>query len=570
MKKITKACFGFGAVAAIAGASALVAFAWGPNRTTYTLEKPADHIVFNSITNNNKEVGDERYFVSASEYTGNANNNKWTDETMVEEGKEYVVRMYVHNNAASNLNLVAENVKAFVVLPTETATSITVNGKISASNANPTTVWDGTTFKSKNGEKFNLTYVKGSAKYYNTKDGKLRTFNLDTANYDLFTSKGMLLGYDKMDGKIPGCNQYSGYVTFHVKPQFATVAKPDYTISKEVRLNVDGAKWGEQVTAKAGETVRYRLHFVNTGNTTLKNVTIRDILPTGLSYVEGSTTLTNTAHPKGVALSDNLISDKGVNLGDYAPNAGAWITFNATVNKAVAEKCGNTMLRNVAQANAGNGTKEDAADVLVYGKTCQEEEQKPGFTINKMVQLDGGKEWSENVTAAAGSKVRYRIQFKNTGNTELKNVVVRDMLPAGMSYVKGTTVLYNSANKNGKTLGDGIITENGINIGNYAKGTEATIYFYATVNGSLKDNCSDSKLTNTVKGKYNNDDKTAKTDTADVTVNGKVCEEPTPTPTPTPTPVELPKTGAASIITGIMGIASTVTATAYYISSRKK
>ena len=673
MKKITKVSLGLAAVAAVAGASAFVAFAWGPSRTTYTMAKPADHVVFNSIVDNNKEIGDERYFVSASPYTGNAANNKWTDNTVVEDGKEYVVRMYVHNNAASNLNLTAKDTRAYVILPTEAATSITVNGKIYASNANPTTVWDQTTFTSKNGEKFNLAYVKGTAKYYNTKDGKERTFNLDTTNNDLFTNKGVLLGYDKMDGNFPGCNQYSGYLTFHVKAQFA--AKPNLEISKEVKI-LGTDTWSEEVKAKAGDTVRYRIHFVNSGNTTMKNVIIRDILPTGLTYVKGTTQIFNTAHPKGVTLSDNIVTDSGINIGDYASKAGAWLYFNATVDKAVSEKCGNTLLRNVIQANGGSGTKEDTADVLVDGKATAGSEiryriafkntgnvelknvvirdtlpagityksgttmlgdkkladgiiskdginigsvaagktvyvyfyatvdknldecknhtltntvkgtynkddktaktdtavvtvdgkdctdpENPGFTIDKTVQLEGGKAWSESVAAKAGDKVRYRIQFKNTGNTTLKNVVVRDILPANMTYVAGTTVLYNAANTNGKTVADGIVTGNGINIGDYAKGSEATIYFYATVNASLKDNCEDSTLTNTVKGKYNNDDKTAKTDTADVTVAGKVC---------TPEEPELPRTGADSIIGSTIGLASMATAAGYYIASRKK
>ena len=701
MKKIMKASIGVAAVAALAGAGALMAFAWGPSRTTYTMAKPADHVVFNSITDNNKEVGDERYFVSASPYTGSASSNYWSDATQVENGKEYVVRMYVHNNAASNLNLVAKDVKAFVVLPTTTAKEITVSGKISSSNANPTTVWDETKFVSKNGEAFNLAYVDGSAKYYNTKDGKLRTFSLDGLNdsNDLFTSKGKLLGYDKMDGNIPGCSQYSGYVTFHVKAQFA--AKPNIEISKEVKI-LGSDTWSEEVKAKSGDTVRYRIHFKNTGNTTLKNVVIRDILPTGLTYVKGTTSIVNTAHPKGVTLSDNMVTDKGINIGDYAAGAGAWLYFNATVDKSVSEKCGNTLLRNVAQANGGTtGTKEDKADVLVDGKTCVDgfkidkmvklpsetewhetvkaeggstvnyrirftntgnttlknvvivdtlpahmtyvagsttldgkkaadgvitksglnigsvaagktatlifnvkvddslkgacedstltntvkgkynnddktaktdtavvkidgkvcEEDKPGFKIDKMVQLNGGKEWSEIVTAKAGDKVRYRIQFKNTGNTTLKNVVIRDVLPAGLTYVKGSTVLYNKANPNGKTVADGIVSDKGINIGEYAKGTEATVYFYATVNAALADNCNDTTLTNVVEGKYNNDDKTIDKDTADVKVEGKDCKE--------PEEPELPKTGAESMLGSIVVIAGTVTAAGYYIISRK-
>ncbi len=700
MNKIAKTSLGIAAVAALAGAGAYMAFAWGPtDRATYTMAEPADHVVFNSIRDNNQEVGDERYFVSASEYTGNASNNYWSDKTQVEDGKEYVVRMYVHNNAASNLNLVAENVRAYVVLPTDTATSITVSGKVYSSNANPTTVWDETTFTSKNGEKFNLAYVDGSAKYYNTKDGKLRTFNLNANN--LLTSKGELLGYDQMDGKIPGCIQYSGYVTFHVKAQFA--AKPAIEVSKEVKI-LGTDTWSEEVKAKSGDTVRYRIHVKNSGNTTLQNVVVRDILPTGLTYVAGSTTIVNTAHPKGVALSDGIVTDKGINLGDYAAGAGAWLYFNATVDKAVSEKCNNTLLRNVIQASAGTttGTKEDTADVLVDGKTCVDgfkidkmvkltsesewhetvtakggatvdyrirftntgnttlknvvivdtlpenmsyiknsskldgkavadgvesknglnigsvaagktvsltfqarvadlladkcedstltntakgkynnddktaktdtavvkvngktcEEEKPSFKIDKMVQLDGGKEWSETVNAKAGDKVRYRIQFKNTGNTTLKNVYIRDNLPAGMTYVQGSTVLYNKDNTNGKTLSDGIVSKSGINIGTYAKGAEATIYFYATVDKSLADNCEDSTLTNVVDGWYNSDFNTKKSDTANTKVAGKVCTD--------PEEPELPKTGPVSAISGLIGAASVATAAGYYIVSRKK
>ncbi len=569
MNKLAKAGIGLAAVAATTAAGIFVASAFGPSdRATFTMDKPADYITFNSITNN--VIGDERYFVAASEWTGNANDNYFSDQTKVEDGKEYVIRMYVHNNAAADLKLVAENVKAFVVLPTETATSITISGKISADNAKPKSVWDETVLTSKNGEKFNLAYVDGSATYANAdQNGKLRSFKLGKS---LFDANGVLLGYDQMDGKIPGCNAYSGYLTFHVKAQFAqkTPEKhPNAEIQKEVKI-LGTDTWSEQVKAKGGDTVRYRIHVKNSGDTDLENFSVRDILPAGLTYVAGSTSITNTAHPKGIALGDGIASDKGINLGTYAAGAGAYLYFNATVDQAVAEKCENTLLRNIAQTSAGTviGTKEDTADVLVDGKTCHED---PNFTINKTVQVNGGKEWVENVKVNAGDKVRYRIQFKNTGDTTLKNVVIRDILPNGIGYVKGTTMLYNAANTNGKKLADGIVTADGINIGDYDKGTEATVYFYATVNESLKDNCNDSTLTNVAKGKYNNDSKTEKTDTANVTVAGKTCKDTPPTTPENPTtPPELPKTGAGSIVAGVMGVASVSTAAGYYIISRKK
>ena len=374
MNKILKSSLGVAAAAVITVTSSISAFAWGPSRDTYTLEKPASKVIFNSITNNNKEVGDERYFVSASPYTGSASNNVWSDSTTVENGKEYVVRMYVHNNAASNLNLVAENVRAFVVLPTTAGTSIEVSGKIYSSNASPTTVWDQTTFKSKNGEKFNLAYVGGTAKYYNTKNGATRTFSLDSTKNDLFTDKGMLLGYDKMDGKIPGCNEYSGYVTFHVKAQFEE--KATLEITKEVQ--VDGASaWSKAVTAKSGDKINYRIHYKNTGDVRMNNVVIRDILPSSMTYVKNSTELYNSLNKNGVKVNDTVTSENGLNIGNYDSGADAWVYFSATVNKTVSERCDNTILRNVVQANGGYGTKEAYADVAVTGKTCKDTPTTP-------------------------------------------------------------------------------------------------------------------------------------------------------------------------------------------------
>ena len=369
MKTSTRAGLAAAAAAVIATASAISVFAWGPERTTYTMANPADHVTFNSIVDNNQEVGDERYFVSASQYTGDASQNVWSDNTIVENGKEYVVRMYVHNNAASNLNLVAENVRAYVNLPTETSDSIMVEGTIYSSNATPNKVWDQTTFKSANGEKFNLTYVEGTAKYYNTKNGSLRTFNLDTANYDLFTDKGVLLGYDSMNGQIPGCIEYSGYLTFHVKAQFETV--PETMVTKEVQI--DGADaWSSSVLAKAGDKVNYRIQFKNNGNVTMEDVIIRDILPAGLSYVKGSTEVYNSINPNGVVVSDGIVSETGINIGDYESNSNAWIYFSAIVDDSMAEVCDNTILRNVIQANGGYGTVEDYADVAIEGQVCDQ------------------------------------------------------------------------------------------------------------------------------------------------------------------------------------------------------
>jgi hypothetical protein len=85
-------------VAAAVIVTPLALWAWGPERPTYTYEKPAPHVTFNSITNN-PSVGDERNFVRIREL---ANGTKFRDDVQLQAGKTYEVMVYYHNTAASN------------------------------------------------------------------------------------------------------------------------------------------------------------------------------------------------------------------------------------------------------------------------------------------------------------------------------------------------------------------------------------------------------------------------------------------------------------------------------------
>lgn len=359
----------FSAIIAIIAAAIIVpavVFAWGPTRDTYTIEKPADKITFNSITNN-PNIDDERNFVGIREV---GSTNVWYDNMKVQEGKEYFVRMYVHNNAATSLNLVAENVTASVNLPTTTGKSIQVTGYINSSNASPKEVYDHATFT---GDKnFNLAYVKSSLKYENNAFGP----NGVALPESIFTSAGAKLGYDKLDGKIPGCFQYAGYVTFKVKPQIEK--NNDFNLTKMVSKK--GAdKWVENYNAQPGEEVDFLLSYQNTGSVNQNDVTFRDKLPTGLTYVKDST-YWNNASKKNVEASNNLTTGLGINVGSYAPKANAWTTFTAKVANKEALKCGKNVLTNTGSVTTGGFKKEDTATVTVE-KDC------PPVKIIKVCEL---------------------------------------------------------------------------------------------------------------------------------------------------------------------------------------
>ena len=440
-----------GSVLVAAVAPALV-WAWGPSRPSFTIEKPADYITFNSITNNPVIGGDEKDFVGIREV---GSNTKWTNNMKVQNGKEYYVRMYVHNNAASNLNLVAENVVAKLNVPTTTAKNVTVQGQISASNAKPNTVWDEATFSSDND--FNLAYVAGSALFENNGMGTTKLPD------SIVNNTGAKLGYDKLDGKIPGCFQYAGYVTVKVKAQVNQLQeKTDIDLAKTVRNKTNGEKtWTETVNAKGGDTVQFQIHAKNTGSAGIQNLVIRDILPKGLNYVTGTTKLYNTSNPKGLKVSDNIIQNSGINIGSYQLNGDAFVRFDATVS---AEKdlpvCGENTLTNIAQASDQKIVKNDTASVKV-AKKC-ETPKNPVYKCEAL-SLNIVRKDEKQITYAADTK----YSIKDTEFTGTKYVVKnsKGQIVAEKVVNGGTkfeiTVLNNVNEK--YTVISTIITKNGEN-----------------------------------------------------------------------------------------------------------
>lgn len=323
--------------------------AWGPNRDTFTIERPADRVVFNSITNN-PNYGDERNFVTIKDAANTAAGG-WKDEINVENGKEYWVRMYVHNNAAANLNLVAENVTAKFNLPTYESNRIQIDGYLSSTNADPGQVWDQAVFTGAG--KFSLDYIEGSASYTNN------VFPAGTTLPDSVVGGGAKLGYDKMDGKIPGCFQYDGAVIFKVKVQ-----QSNFDVQKTVRVNgASDTTFKENVAAKPGDKVDYQIYFKNTGSTQLKDVVIKDTLPAGVTYVPGTTQLYNANGLRTVA---DGVTTSGINIGGYLGGAEAYIKFTAKIGaNDTLPKCGDNILKNIAKATTGVGSKEDGANVTV-------------------------------------------------------------------------------------------------------------------------------------------------------------------------------------------------------------
>ncbi|PKM60699.1 MAG: hypothetical protein CVU99_06655 [Firmicutes bacterium HGW-Firmicutes-4] len=207
---------------------------WGPDRETYTVAEPADHVTFNSITDN-PQLGDERNFVRIKE---DSETTTYTDNVTLEPGKVYQVMVYYHNNAESNLNDsgvgIAKNTTLKMEVPgvVKAGVKAVFTGTINSSNANPASVYDEAYGTNETSGDVALRYVSGSATV-----GSNGAVDKATLPDSLFTT-GTNLGYDSLDGVIPGCNEYSGYVIFKIR-----VDQPNFTVSNEVhKTSVEGWK----------------------------------------------------------------------------------------------------------------------------------------------------------------------------------------------------------------------------------------------------------------------------------------------------------------------------------------
>lgn len=526
------------AVAAVVVPATL--FAWGPaSRVTFTEAKPAEYVTFNSITNN-KVYGDERNFVHVRDVSSNA---AYTDNITLTPGKEYEVFAYYHNNASTRLNDAAHNnagIATGAFMRTQMPATVAagqearITSFVGASNAKHldsagknlgNQVWDEAFAKNSTNGALALNYVAGSAKI--TSKGAV---NGKTLPDTLFTN-GTALGYNALDGKLPGCEEFSGYVTYRFK-----VNQPNFTVQKQV-LTAGTGTYSEKVAVKAGDTVDFRIEYKNTGTMQQDKVVIRDKLPAGMTYVAGSTKYAGSStNGQYTEVKDETVTKQGIGIGSYAPNGNAFVKFSAKIASADALKCGMNTLTNTASADTENGSKSDTA-VVVVEKKCDtpKDIQVCRLSDKKIVTIKenefDSKKYSKNLD-------------------DCKTVVVKDIEVCRLSDKKVVTIKENEfdSKKYSKDLND-------------CKETPApeTIEVCRLSDKTFPVTIKESEFDSTKHSKDANDCKTTPT----------TPETPETPETPTTTPVELPKTGLAEGISGIAGIGSLVAASSYYVASRR-
>jgi hypothetical protein len=195
---------------------------WGPSRPTFTMEKPATYVTFNSMTNN-PTYGDERNFLHIKPV--GADGSKYVYDIKLVPGTTYDLFVFYHNNGAKNFNginfdgiTVAKGAYVRAEFPSRVNSDKVYYGNfyIGAENANPKCVFDTIAFTSDSSVA--LRYIPNSAKLHNfiNDDSSSSTQRIFALNAEQLFRTGSPIGFNSMNGTLPGCNEYSGYITFQL------------------------------------------------------------------------------------------------------------------------------------------------------------------------------------------------------------------------------------------------------------------------------------------------------------------------------------------------------------------
>ena len=174
---------------------------------------------------------------------------------------------------------------------------------------------------------------------------------------------------------------------------------------------VDIVKTVSKDLVKVGEEYTYTIKVTNSGNVLLNNVFVHDQAPANVQFLTASLgTISNTGNWT-------------YTIPSLAVGASASFTITAKVTAETSANIDNTACVNAPLVNPSESNKDDACSTVpVHVNT-----DRPGVAIEKSVSAP---------EVSVGEEFTYTLKVVNSGNIDLKNVVVNDVAPANVTLVK--------------------------------------------------------------------------------------------------------------------------------------
>ena len=181
--------------------------------------------------------------------------------------------------------------------------------------------------------------------------------------------------------------------------------------------------------------------------------------------------------------------------------SGDWSGSKSTINSEIIQNLTSSKTFTITCSGPG-GSASDSVTVNVQGQTVSYD-----FSINKTIRnLSTATGYSKTVYASPGEFLVFGIVVQ-AGNDQLNNVIVKDVIPAGLIY-DGDLRIDNVLMASGDVI-------NGLNIGSLAPGQKKTVTFKTRVAGSETFSFGQTEIVNTA---FASSDQVSLSDTAKVFV----------------------------------------------------
>ncbi|MEK7125275.1 MAG: DUF11 domain-containing protein, partial [Patescibacteria group bacterium] len=238
----------------------------------------------------------------------------------------------------------------------------------------------------------------------------------------------------------------------------APLPAPILNLDKLVRNISTGGAEADVTSAQIGDTVEFVIRLTASYRTVL-NLRLFDTLPNGLTLIGGTTTV------NGTAVADTLTTTAGLLLGDIVPGQPATVRFRAVVSGASIVGGTSSLVNTTTFTSTSVPSFNDTAVVNITNITGTNL-----FTLVKLGRNVTQNQTSEqsSVNANRGDVIEFTVRVRANA-TPLVNVVVRDIIPTGMTYIPGSTTL------DSVVISDGIETSGGIILSSVAAYQERAI-----------------------------------------------------------------------------------------------
>jgi len=249
------------------------------------------------------------------------------------------------------------------------------------------------------------------------------------------------MAFDSTNERLYVTEMNNNRVVAHDVALFATNA--DLSVTKTV----------DNSTPTMGGAVAFTVTVSNAGDASATSVVVKDLLPAGLTYASNTPS------------QGSYVSGTGMwTVGTITSGGSANIVINATVNAGT----GGTTITNWAEV--WSVTETDPDSTPGNSSTTEDDDASAALTVQAS---DLSLTKSVDVPAPGeGDTIAYTVTVSNSGPHSATSVVVKDLLPVGVSYIS------NTPSQGSYVSGTGMWT-----VGTIANGGSANIVINATVDG---------------------------------------------------------------------------------------